>query len=167
MAPANSAWQNGQFFGAVGQSNFAATVNNTFDIAYVSHEPGPLCSNPPMDCPFTQNYHDCQRHYQKSQEYSALPNATGAGVVGGISTSNPTYVLPSFVLPQRLAKVPTGAIYDFNNGAANSVYNASAGTHAAVSGIPTTTSMIGPISVSTAQTAGQLMYFNYTVDTGW
>ena len=62
MSPANDTWQTGSFWGAVGQSNFyGQPVNSTFDIAFIQHEPGPLCTTL-IDKPFSQNLDECQRY---------------------------------------------------------------------------------------------------------
>jgi hypothetical protein len=168
-SPANGIWQNGNFLGAPGQSNFAASpVNSTFDLAFVQHEPGALCSTP-MDCPFTENLNACERYFLKNQPYGTLPNATtGNNLLGMISASNLTFVLPSIVFPKRLAKAaPTLIIYDANNGTANSVYNSSTAVHATVSTAPSTETAIQYINLTTAQAAGNLINFNYIADTGW
>ena len=83
-APANDVWQNGNFIGAPGMSNFASNVvGSTFGIAFVQHEPGPLCTTL-IDKPWFQNYEECLRYFCKSYDYNtALGTNTSAGQCTG------------------------------------------------------------------------------------
>src|SRR4029077_17566790 len=79
ISSAADTWQNSSLFvGAPGMSNFAASsVNSTFDIAFVQHEPGPVCSTL-MDKLFSQNLDECQRYYTKSYPYNIFPSAVNS-----------------------------------------------------------------------------------------
>ena len=72
IAPAADTWQTGPFLGAPGMSNLAATLNATFDVGFVQHEPGAVCSTL-IDKPFTQNLDECLRYYQKTYRYGVMP----------------------------------------------------------------------------------------------
>jgi hypothetical protein len=169
ISPANGSWQNGNFAGAVGQSNFAASpVNSTLDISYLSHEPGSLCSNPPLDCPFTQNYDDCLRYYCKSYDYE-----TGAGTatfVGDVVwwQGTTTSLRGTIRFPKPMAKIPNVIIYNTSTGAANSIRLL--GTDYAVSSVGDI-GKGGFDSMTTATlpavTAGASAFGQYTADSGW
>jgi hypothetical protein len=167
-APANDAWQNGNFYGAIGQSNFAASpVNSTFDIACVQHEPGNQCSTP-IDCPFSQNLDEALRYYQKSYPY-----ATAIGTVGNpgqktlIATGAMTSAFGPVIFPKIMAKTPTVVLYNGNTGAASSVRDNNGTDHVNASASNPSDSGFTNISFSTA-TAGALpVYLQYTADSGW
>jgi Collagen triple helix repeat (20 copies) len=170
MAPAADTFQVGQFYGAPGMSNFCNNaVNTIFSVAFVQHEPGAQCTTP-IDCPFQQNYDDCLRYYQKSNDYAtAVGTNTNIGSINGLvaATVN-TWVIglsPGFQKP--MAKDPTMSFYDNNNGAANTMYNTSNATHVTISSSIASQKGIMSINLSTAQTAGSWMAAHYTADTGW
>jgi hypothetical protein len=128
IAPAADTWQNGNFAGAPGMSNFAASpVNSTFDLQFVQHEPGPQCTTL-IDKPFSQNYDECLRYYCKSLYYGELP---GTGDLSGTVTFNAIATTGradgNAPFPKPMAATPTVTLYDPSNGTANQVYNLSAG----------------------------------------
>jgi hypothetical protein len=174
-SPANGTFQNGNFTGATGQSNFAASpVNSTFDIAYISHEPGALCSNPPMDCDFQTNLDACQRYFYKSQSYGILPGfaPTGAGNFQ-ISAFAPPGNLglavnwPPFSKP--MAKVPTVILWSpAVNNTPNFVYDYTSSAGRAVSTYNVNEKGLSSASLSTAATvAGAWLGAFMSADTGW
>jgi hypothetical protein len=121
IAPAADTWQNGNFIGAPGMSNFVAgPVNSSFTIGFVQHEPGPVCSTP-IDKPFTQNLDECLRYFCKTYDYDvAIGTASTNG--GSIVVQNSTtgfYGPARF--PKLMAKVPTVICYNAATGAANSL----------------------------------------------
>jgi hypothetical protein len=168
---ANDIWQTGNFVGAAGQMNFLAqAVNSTFDLMFIQHEPGALCSTP-IDCPFGQNLDGdfgCLRYYEKSYLYG---NAVGS-VVGGC----PTFFVPAGgvnpIVPIRfkkvMAKLPVVTAYSPTSGAVNTVRDvtgaadraASAGQYASDSGFGGFTVTGGAATIWQGQ-------FHYTADTGW
>jgi hypothetical protein len=169
MSPANDTWQNGAFGGAVGQDNFASKpVNSTFDIAFIQHEPGPLCTTL-IDKPFVLNYDECLRYYCKSTEYATLPTAANnyAGCAVFSSAGCTARADAGIYFPKPMAKAPTVTLYDPSTGTVNQVYNMSVGgvyasatagyisnrgfLRAVASGIPTNISIAA----------------HYTADTGW
>jgi hypothetical protein len=174
IPPANDTWQTGNFIGAVGQSNFAASpVNSTFDVAFLQHEPGALCTTP-IDCPFTQNYRDSLRYFCKSYAYATKP---GTASIEGYETFSavPGVSANTFrgktVFPVPMARAPTAALYAYD------------GTLNAVSYI-TTAQATGPWAITTPVlisekgidyltgtanygTTTWLGIFHYTADTGW
>jgi hypothetical protein len=167
-APANGTWQSGNFFGAIGQSNFAASpVNSTFDIAFVQHEPGPLCSTP-MDCPFTQNYYACLRYFQKTYSYGTVAGtATNPGMRSFMAsgTSATAYGAASFCNP--MAKVPTMTLYNNATGAANSVRDGGGVDHGSGAAAYLSDAGFGAISFTTATTGTMPVFTHYTAETGW
>lgn len=168
-APANDTWQAGaSFLGAVGQSNFAASpVNSTFDIAFVQHEPGPLCSTL-IDKPFTQNLDECLRYYQKTYLYGA---AAGAVSSGGM---NNMYVLPSahaytpIPFPKPMAKAPSVGIWNPSDGS-NSLRNYSSNQNQVSSGpVYVGDRGYGGVLVgATAPASNWVCGWHHTADTGW
>jgi hypothetical protein len=169
IAPAADTFQAGNFMGAPGMSNFAASpVNSTFEIAFVQHEPGPVCSTL-MDKQFSQNYDECLRHYQKTYDYPTAPGTVTS--VGSRTFLAPTAVTSAFgsaSFHKPMAKVPTVTLYDHNNGAANSVMDNGGVHHTGAA----TTAALGStgfpqISFTTATSAIMPVFFHYTADTGW
>jgi hypothetical protein len=167
-APANDTWQNGNFIAAAGQSNFAASpVNSTFDIAFVQHEPGSVCSTL-MDKPFVQNLDECLRYYQKSYDYPTAVGAltqAGARAMLSVAASSSMASGPlSFHKP--MAKLPTVTCYNHATGAVNSVRDGTGADHTptpnsvGLSGFPTMT-------LSPVVSAATMVYVQYTADTGW
>lgn len=69
-------WQTGNFLGSQGQDNFLdMAFNSVFKVAFMQHEPGLYCSYL-MDSDFETNLVACQRYYQQSCPYGALPTET-------------------------------------------------------------------------------------------
>jgi hypothetical protein len=167
MSPANGTWQNGNFVGALGQSNFAnSPVNSTFDIAYVSHEPGALCSNPPMDLPFTRNYDDCLRYLQKTYNYAVAPGAIGNGRTWAV-TSAVNFAIGNSAFIKPMAKAPTVTIYNTSTGTAGSVRDAAATDHSGAGAGAITETGFDNISFTTATAGAGYIRANYVADTGW
>jgi hypothetical protein len=175
IPPANGSWQNGNFVGAIGQSNFAnSPVNSTFDLAYVCHEPGALCSNPPMDCPFTQNYHDCLRYYAKSYPFAtkaAAINTEGYETFQAIPGIAASYWRGKTVFPVLMAKAPTAAIYAYD-GSTNAVTyvttSQATGPFNITTPVVTTEKGIDVLNSPTNYGATTwCCIFHYAADTGW
>jgi hypothetical protein len=181
IAPAADVWQTGNFPGAPGMSNFAASpVNSFFDIAFVQHEPGPLCTTL-IDKPFTQNYDECLRYYNKSWNY---PTAVGTAaqtsfatfIAPTIATAAPFTVYGGVRFSKPMAKAPNCVAYNPNNGNINAalLFYASSGTIAntntslPVSSIPATSTGISALNMSTGtSTAPMTALAEWTADTGW
>lgn len=168
-ALANDAWQNGSFFGAVGQDNFGSKpLNSTLTIAFIQHEPGPLCTTL-IDKPFTQNYDECLRYLQKSYDYDVIPG-TANNSIGTLSMwqQTTTTLFASQRFHKPMAKQPSLVAYEWSTGAANSVR---------FNGVSYAVSSFGNIgkngfsSINTATlpavTAGATASLHYTADTGW
>jgi hypothetical protein len=165
-APANDIWQNGNFFGAVGQSNFAAqVVNSTFDIAFCQHEPGAQATTL-MDKPFTPNLDECQRYFTKSYPYGTKPGTASntSGMASFVNTSPVTNWAGYLPFKKTMATIPNVTIYNWNSGAANSIrvsgadYAVSAVNDRGDSGFDNFTTTTGPA-------AGNWASFHYTADT--
>ena len=167
MSPANDTWQNGNFMGATGQNNFISNpVNSTFDVMFVQHEPGPLCTTP-MDKPFNQNLDECLRYYQKTYPYGTVAGTTGNGLRGFIapSTIAAAYGPAQFFKPMAIAPIIT--LYNHTNGAINSVQDGGGVNHASAAALGVADSGFYGINFTTAVTAPMPVYCHYTASTGW
>jgi hypothetical protein len=168
LAPAADTWQTGNFLGAPGMSNFAASpVNSLFQVAFVQHEPGPNCSQL-MDLDFPTNYDRCLRYFQKTYDYQqSTGTVTSNGIITGFQVAPSTTALGSFRFHKPMAKDPTVTLYDHNNGAAGSVMDGAAVHHtgAAPGGLNQTG--FYALTFTTATAASTAVYAHYTADTGW
>jgi hypothetical protein len=148
-------------------SNFLATAGATFDIAFIQHEPGMLCSTP-IDCPFTQNCEDCLRYFSKSYDYAARPGtATQNGnIFFTVAASQNPYSYIPFQKP--MAKVPTVTGYSPITGASNNVRDASAAIDRAITSttLPGERAFAG-FGLSTVNAGLANYQYHYTADTGW
>jgi collagen triple helix repeat protein/carbohydrate binding protein with CBM5/12 domain len=172
LPPANDSWQNGDFIGAIGQSNFAAqAVNSIFTVAMVQHEPGAQCTTL-QDKPFSGangNYEDCLRYYQKTYSYpTAIGTATAIGQrswsvpIAGTFAYNPS----GFVTP--MAKVPAiVTLYNPVTGAANSIRDNAAVDHGSATAGNVSDNSFSAINFATATSAAGYINGHYIADTGW
>jgi hypothetical protein len=164
--PANDTWQSGNFIGAVGQSNFAASSTSTFDIAFVQHEPGSVCTTF-IDKPFAQNLDECLRYYCKSYSYAQIPG--GAVSAGAVVISCFASAFPNMPIMYKkvLAKVPTTVGYS-TSGAINTVRDASAGVDRTITAAVTPgDSGFSGFQISGAAATNWQAQFEWTADTGW
>jgi hypothetical protein len=153
--------------GALGQDNWCAqALNSTFDIAFIQWEPGSQCTTL-QDKPWSQNYAECLRYFQKSNFYTDKPGLASVGYVSSVVSASTTLV-PGLSFRCPMAKLPTVSVYNASSGALNSVWNATAGTSVAVSSIATVSDgQFSHIGLAAAQTAGQLIQYFWSADTGW
>jgi hypothetical protein len=169
MSPSNDTWQNGSFIGAVGQGNLLASVPGSYvDIAFIQHEPGPQCTTP-IDCPFTQNYDDCLRYYEKSYPYGvALGSVNAQGMINFWAAAGQNPFIP-IRFKKIMAKIPTTiAGYDPVTGAGSGVRDYTAGGTRAISSVNNYGDTGFNGFVITAQNAGIWSAgFHYSADTGW
>jgi hypothetical protein len=170
-APAADTWQSGNFIAAPGTSNFAASpANSTFDIAFVQHEPGPICTQF-IDKPFTQNLDECQRFFQKTYSYGDLPGAvTQVGQRTSMSMAGQHLYVP-LSFKKTMAKAPT-TIVAYSPMAAsgpNYVYDAGNTPQARqiVNIVGNGDSGFGGFVLATPDPAASIYYFHYIADTGW
>jgi hypothetical protein len=171
IPPANDTWQNGNFIGAVGQDNFASKpVNSTFDIAFVQHEPGAVCSQL-MDFSWATNYDACLRYYQKSYDYAIVPGAANqqAGEIIFVSPAVATgglYVPVRF--PKIMAKDPSAMGYSPITGLSGAIRNLTANADIGYAGfVQAGQTGFGGWSFGAGITASSSMAGHYTMDTGW
>jgi hypothetical protein len=167
IAPANDTWQNGSFFGALGQDSFASkATSSTFEIAYIQHEPGNQCTTL-MDVPFDANLAACQRCYQKSFDYTVPPGSIGAGArtMSVPAATTVAYGPLSFYKP--LAKTPTVVLYNHAAGTAASVRDATGVDHAGATAGSISTTGFASISFSVATAGATGVYLQYAADSGW
>jgi hypothetical protein len=168
-SPANDVWTTGNFVGGPGQSNFAASpVNSTFDLAFVQHEPGSLCTTP-IDCPFTANLDDCLRYYTKSYPYGSIAGATGfQGSIGNFIGTSATAANGGVQFPKRMAKAPTVTVYNPSSGAVNSAYIGTSGAALAISAIPyIADSGFLQLQAASGMAAGASYIIQYIADTAF
>jgi hypothetical protein len=169
MSPANDTWQNGAFFGAAGQDNFASKpVNSIFYAGFVQHEPGAVCSTP-IDCPFTDNLDACLRYYQKTFAYATVPgaaNAVGFLALYPWTTSGSPYGVIQF--RKIMAKPPSVIGYSSITGAINTVRDSAATADRAITTVsnPSDSGFNG-LFLSAYNAAATIYQFHYTADTGW
>ena len=167
LVPSNDTWVTTPNWGAVGQSNFLATSGSTFDVAFVQHEPGAVCSIL-MDKPFSVNYDECLRYYCKSYDYATAVGATSANGYRGIInpvTSAANYIYPGATFLKTMAKAPTAVIYNHATGAANSLQQ-STGTNYTIAATGTGQTNITYIQGTSFAANGQFV-FHFTADSGW
>jgi hypothetical protein len=170
ISPAADTWQTGQFIAAPGMSNFcASSVNSTFYLGFVQHEPGSLCTTL-IDKPFTANLSECMRYYWKSTLYNEIAGANTSGsFLAGFTTQAVGYVRFPGVFPVRMAKAPTIRWFGMtgNPGTSNAIRNDATAADVAVSSQSSVTDMSwGSPSIATA--AGPNAWrANIDADTGW
>jgi hypothetical protein len=168
IPPANNTWQSGNFAGAIGMSNFAASpVNSTFDIAFVQHEPGPLCSTP-MDLDFASNLDRCLRYFQKTYNYGVAPGTvTNAGSLWVPAFASLSVYTP-IVFKKIMAKQPTVTTpYSPSTGASGMIRDATASADKAATVLSGGDACIGGWTVTSPNAANYIAQFHYIVDTGW
>jgi hypothetical protein len=162
--PANDTWQNGNLFGAIGAGNFLATVGATFDIAYLGHEPGPLCTLP-IDSPFSVNYEDCLRYFSTNLDYgTALGGASNAATnimnCFGITTA---YGFVPF--PRPMATHPSIAIYNHATGGLNTIRGTQGIDRTVTSAFNIGQKGFAALGVSPAPSGTDILFVNYAADT--
>ena len=178
-ASAADTWQNGNFLGAPGQSNFAASpVNSTFDIAFVQHEPGPVCTTF-IDKPFSQNYDECLRYFCKSYDYAtALGTNTGLGVISGwngVPSVAGTDFRANVMFPKPMAAsmgtapVLSGAGYYTWTvaGVGNGVRDVGGAADRGVVTLSGSSTRLSNLTLSANLSANSYGNFHYKADTGW
>lgn len=164
---ANDTWLAASGNGALGQDNFASKpVNSTFDIAFVQHEPGPLCTSL-IDKPFSQNYQECLRYYCKSYDYgTAFGTVNSNGVIRTTALASQNIHAP-IRFPTPMAKIPIVAGYSDVNGAPG-VNDSTASTGRAISSSYSIgLTGFGGFVLGTVNTNPAIYTFHYTADTGW
>jgi hypothetical protein len=105
-------WIAGNFIGITGQTNFAATIGNTFDITAVQHEPNPTCN------PYLRREIDAE--WSLSQRYLQIVSGVYLGFAQSVAN---TYTI-GYVALQTMRATPTisGATFTASAGA-NGVVN--------------------------------------------
>ena len=172
IAPSTGVWGSGNFYGAPGMSNWVnSPVNSTFDIAFVQHEPGAVCSTL-MDKPFSQNLGECLRYFQKSYPHVVAPG-TATSTQGEVVVISPGVSTPNLFHPVRYGvpmaiSNPTVTIYAPGTGAINNVLDASGAINRVVSSVKNPGSTgFGGVVLATNPAANSVIEYNYTADTGW
>lgn len=172
IAPAADTWQTGNFMGAPGMSNFAANpVNSTFDIAFIQHEPGPLCSTF-QDLSFSSNLDSCLRYFSKSYSYAVKPGtADNNGSI--IVPPNPVVSFGGAYLgirfPKIMATTPAVSCWSPATGGGGYIRDIGNSTDRAITGVLyNNDSGFGGWTFSgVASTPNPYYNYHYTADTGW
>jgi hypothetical protein len=179
-APANDIWQNGNFLGAVGQDNFASnTLGSTFDIAFVQHEPGSLCTTL-IDKPWFRNYEECLRYFCKSYDYNVALGANSpngqcvgwnsqAALTGADFQCGVRFPKPMAVTPGTTPVFNGAGLYTWTGaGTANAVRDGVGAADRGVSAFltPGMTGFRG-ITLGASLVANSYGLFHYKMDTGW
>jgi hypothetical protein len=170
IAPAADTWQNGVFGGAPGMSNFCAqAVNSQFLVAMVQHEPGSQ-STQLIDKPWTQNYDETLRYFQKSYDYGTVPGTVIAngrvGIIvptGGLLQNPPV----QFSFQKTFATIPTLKPYSDATGTANACRNQITSADFGVTSVNFNSKVISQLKLNSAAAAGAMLTFQFTADTGW
>jgi hypothetical protein len=170
-SPANDTWQNGNFYGASGQGNFAANpVNSTLDIGFVQHEPGSQCT-PFLDKRFDTNLWECQRYFQKSGPYGAQAVASGNWETIGVHIPGNVAGRGLIRFNPRMAKAPTMQCWSASGQGAGLIYVEGNGTNYTVNGWSVYDTSVEQYTVTTAPPAtlgnGPQVLGSWTADTGW
>ena len=163
----NGLWNHGDKVGVVGQDNFAAnSPGATFDIGFMQWEPGPSCSTF-IDSPYFENDFLCNRYFQKS--YNPLTPVGTATVSGALSTLVPAglNVINQYVpFRESLATTAFMTIYSPHSGAANSVYDATAGVDRGVTSVGNiSNNSYNGIHLSSSNASQATYQWQHTADT--
>jgi hypothetical protein len=166
-ASANNTWLNGNFIGAIGMSNFAAQpANTTFDIAFVQHEPGPICTTL-IDKPFSQNLDESLRYYQKTYSYGTpIGAANGNGAISFVYFSGWSASWVTARFKKVMAIPPTVTGFHPGTGAANSAQgNTGAFTITSIGQIGD--AGFSTFAITPATSGSDQISLHYTADTHW
>jgi len=169
-SPSNGSWLTGNYLGVAGQTNFAATAGAEFDLAFVQHEPGAVCTTL-IDCPFSGpngNLEACQRYFQKSYDYpTKLGTVTNNGMVTFYApASGHCFTWSPF--KRILAKVPGLYGYSPVTGAGAAVRDFSASIDRGTVAVQTPGDAgFGGFQVNVVNTGVATYGFHYSADTGW
>jgi hypothetical protein len=121
-----------------------------------------------MDKPFTQNFDDCLRYYQKSYAYAtALGTATtvNSPQITSLASNHPYCWLP---FKKPMAKLPTISAWSPASGASNNVRNLSGGADLTVTGAMNAgDNGFGGFTVTTPPAGNWVCGLHYQADTGW
>lgn len=166
LAAPSNAWQSSLLFGETGMSNFLATAGATFDIGFVQHEPGPVCSTL-IDKPFTQNLDECLRYFQKSYSYAEAPGKANAAGYVMLYTAINQSAIGWMPFKKIMAKIPNISGWA-TDGTANSVRDAYAGLNRGITGVYSVSdSAFTGFSLGSTNAAVTYYNFHYQADTGW
>jgi microcystin-dependent protein len=167
-APANDTWQNGNFTAALGQDSFGSlAANDQFIVGFVQDQPGPYCETL-IDCPFSQNYHECLRYYTKSYNYGSAVGSTGGPRCAFNSSAAFLQTPAGYVaFPRPMAKAPTLTIYSDATGTVNAARDQPGAADRAVSASSSGEHGLSQFTMTTSMASAGLVTFHYSADTGW
>lgn len=123
-----------------------------------------------MDKPFSQNYDECLRYYQKTYDYGTpvgTASVNGAVLMLNIVTTTSMNMGHRFKKP--MAKVPTMTAYATSNGAVNSANNRQNSAVVSVSSFQagSAESPCYYLNTGGTLTLNDATSLHYTADTGW
>ena len=167
-AVADGVWSNSGSLASPGTSNwFSNTVGATVTLAFIQHEPGPLCTTF-IDKPFDQNLHECLRYFQKTYQYAVKPGAVDYNGSLYYSQLPGQHCYGAMPFKRTMAKAPTTiAGYSPATGAAGAVRDTAAALDRAIAGIIAYgDSGFSGFALSTQNAAQTIYTLQYTADTG-
>jgi hypothetical protein len=170
ITSANDVWVSGAAgtWGAIGMSNFSASpVGSTFDLAFLQHEPGPVCSTL-IDLDFQTNLSRCQRYFSASYDYGANPGTISGngGPQAWIPANSAPFIAVTF--PSKMATVPTLTGYSPATGAINNIRDWTSNTDRSISSaVAVGMSGFSGFNLTTPNTVIANQQYHYTADTGW
>jgi hypothetical protein len=160
-------WLNGNFLGTAANSNFLANSGGTFQLRFVQHEPGPLCTATLIDKPLSANLDECLRYYAKSYDYGvAVGTATANSYFSLICPGTVQYFLGYIPFPRRMAKIPTVTFYSYGAGTINNLDTVS-GAKPMAGAVSLGATGFGQVNTTAAAAAYSYAQGHYTADTGW
>lgn len=167
-------WSGNLFVGATGQINGVAATSDYFQITGVSMIPStmavPQWLAPQFVPPFQETLTLCQRHYEKSYDYTVAPgaiNSSGAvrfGTSGLTNQQNTLYIGINFKVRKRTSAGVTVSSYSTASGAGSKIRD-----EVNNSDITPTLSYFGETNgtyaaQSSASTGSPLFSFHWTID---
>jgi hypothetical protein len=159
-------WVSGNLFGTAANTNFMANSGATFQVRFMQHEPGPLCTML-IDKPFSANLDECLRYYYKSYPYGAVPGTTSSSNLIFIGMGANTGPIGSFPYKKIMAKAPTVTGYA-QDGTVNTVRDVSSSVNRAItSNIFVGDTSFSGFNITGTPTTQWNCQFHYTADTGW
>lgn len=157
-------WSSNTSYVPTGSVSIVGTNGATWYITGVQLERGSTASSFEYR-PFTTELQLCQRYFQKSYDIlvDKLGTTTTAGEVRWVSSATGAgEAAPTVMLPVVMRTTPTVTFYSANNGASGFVYNYSAATNTAMTGVNVMGSR-GWSGGTTGFTAGHIIGYHYAV----
>jgi phage baseplate assembly protein W len=169
QTPSQNAWATGNYISIPGASNFAGVATGaTFDLAFVQHEPGALCTSL-IDVSFNDNYNDCLSYFHMTYNYGTIiGTSTGVGSIGCNALANQSPI-GYYPYKRKLVRLPpTITCYSSVSAVINSVRDSYAAVNRGVTGnINGSDDNPGYPSLASTNTSPTIYSFHIVADTGW